>query len=86
VVCDGTGPRDSSLGYRCEVSFGSRRHEKYCYYSPVVAKSLVAPERLGPGITDGLLPTEEELGGILVAAWAKSICRLFRPEAALRER
>ena len=84
MLCDGAGPRDSSLGYRCEVSFGSRRHEKYCY-PPVVAKCLAAPERLGPEITDGLLTTEE-VGGILVAACAKSNCRLFRPEAALRER
>lgn len=53
--------------------------------SPVVAKCLVTPERLGQEITDGLL-TAEEVGGTLVAAWAESICRLFRPEAVLRER
>ena len=54
-------------------------------YSPVVAKCLVTPERLGPETTDGLFTTEE-VGGILVVAWDKRICRLFKPEAALRER
>ena len=51
----------------------------------VVAKCLEAPGKLGLGSTDGLLPTGE-VGGILVAARAESICRLFRLEAALRER
>ena len=52
------------------------------YHSLVVAKCLETPGKLGPGIR----ATAEEVGGILVAWWAESICRLFKPEVALRER
>ena len=51
----------------------------------VVAKCLETPGKVGAGITDWLL-TAEEVGRILAAAWAERICRLFRPEATLRER
>lgn len=50
-----------------------------------VAKYLETPGKLGPGITGWLLSTEE-VWGILVATWVESNCRLFRPEATLRER